>query len=273
VTLRGPDLEDLSPYSISVSDGATEYSTLRIVGSGIFFNRQTVTVPTGLTMEETPQEFGQEIDNVFITTAHEAYSAGVRARRKYALPRQTFDTTGRRLQQRDFRQFEYFTLDDPLLGVLDQNILGFASPEDAVIFFPSFQEYANTLPAGYTFTDFNASYELATFDDFTQSLAELVTQSFGTIAGSRLRFQDAYYRVRTTQVSAAETSVTAEFDTLFSDVNEEFSGLSFGGFATNMFGLAFDDYALIPLRTEQYGDFELFILDQSQLDVGVLAFG
>jgi hypothetical protein len=82
VTLRGPDLEDLSPYSISVSDGATEYSTLRIVGSGIFFDRQTVTIPTGLTMEETPQQFGQEIDNVFITTAEEAYAAGVRARRQ-----------------------------------------------------------------------------------------------------------------------------------------------------------------------------------------------
>lgn len=273
VTLRGPDLEELSPYTIGLSDGATEYSTLRIVGTGVFFDRQTAVIPTGLTANETPQEFGQEIDNVFISTFEEAYAAGVRARRRYSLPRQVFDTSGRRLERRDFREFNYLILDDPLSGLLDQNILGFASDDDAIIFFASFQSYANTLPIGYTFDDFNASYASATFEDFTQSLAELVTQSFGTIAGSRVRFQDAYYRVRNTRVSAEEASASAEYDTLFGDVNSVWSGKTFGEFTNAVAGLDFDDYALIPLRTEQYLDVEYFILDQSQLDVGVLAFG
>ena len=272
VTLRGPSIEELSPYSISLSDGATEYSTLRIVGTGVFFDRQVAVIPTGLTSAETPQEFGQEIDNVFISTFEEAYDAGVRARRRYALPRQVFDTTGRRLERRDFREFDYLILDDPISGLLDQNVLGFASPEDAIIFFASFQDYANTLPVGYSFADFNQSYASASFDDFTQSLAELVTQSFGTIAGSRVRFQDAYYRVRNTTVSAEETAVSAEYDTLFKDVSAVWSGKTFADFTNALVGLEFDDYALIPLRTEQYLDVDYFVLDQSQLDVDVLAF-
>jgi hypothetical protein len=244
VTLKGPDFEELSPYSISVSDGATQYSTLRIVGTGIFFDRKTAVIPTGLTFNETAQEFGQEIDNVFISTFQEAYDAGVRARRRYALPRQVFDTTGRRLVQ----------------------------PGGEISFFPSFADFENTLPAVYNFEDFNQSYDTATFDDFNQSLAELVVQSFGTVAGSRVRFEDAYYRVRSTTVSPGEISANSEFDTLFEDFDDARSSQIFESFNFNFAGLSFDDYALIPLRTEQYLDVEFFVLDQSQLDVGVLGF-
>lgn len=245
VTLTGPDLEQFSPFSISVSDGATEYSTLRIVGTGVFFDRQTVIVPTGLTANDTPQEFGEEIDNVFISTRQEAYDAGVRARRRYALPRQVFDTTGRRLQKS-------------------------LSVGGDILFFPTFQQYGDTLPPGYDFADFNSSYEDSRFIDFQQSIAEIITQSFGTVAGSRVRFQDAYYRVRNTNVSPGEVSANAEFDTLFKDLNI-FQGLSFQDATLLFFGLTFSDYALIPLRDRQYFDGNYFILDQSRLDIDFLA--
>lgn len=273
VTIVGPDYEELSPYSIAVSDGSTEYSTLRIVGTGVFKNRQLVTVPTGLTENETPQEFGQEIDNVFIATREEAYDAGVRARRRYCLPRQTYETGGRRLEKPDFTEYDYLVLDDPVFGVLDSNVLAFVDPEDAIVFFDSFQTYAASLPDVYSFTDFADDYASASFRDFQDSVAEIVTQAFGTIAGSRVRFQDAFYRVRTTSVSPSETFVTSEFDTFFSDVNAEFSQFSFGQFTGVNVGLSFDDYALIPLRTEQYVDVEYFVLDESKLDEGVLAYG
>jgi hypothetical protein len=74
-------------------------------------------------------------------------------------------------------------------------------------------------------------------------------------------------------VSAQETSVSAEYDTLISDVNDVWSGKTFGQFTNAMAGLEFDDYALIPLRTEQYLDVQYFVLDQSKLDEDVLAFG
>lgn len=221
-TLRGPDFPELAPYSIAVSDGATEYSTLRIVGSGVFFDRQTVTIPTGLTSVETPQEFGQEIDNIFIRTREEAIDAGVRARRRYALPRQTFDTTGRSLQRRSYKKYDYLILDDPVFGFLDTNILALLDPDTAVLLYPTFNEYDASLPSPYLFNDFDGTYSTSNFNDFDFSQAKPVGQAFGTIAGSRLRFREAYYRVRTTQVSESQASISAEFDTLFSDFNEVF---------------------------------------------------
>jgi hypothetical protein len=196
VTLRGPDFPELSPYSIALSDGATEYSTLRIVGSGVFFDRQTLTVPTGLTSVETPQEFGQEIDNVFVDSREQALEVAVKARRKYSLPRQTFQTSGRRLQ---------------------------SGTNDTVLFFPTFDAFDAKLPSPFVFNELDESYETSNFDDFDASEAQPVGQAFGTIAGSRLKFKDAYYRVRTTQVSESGASVSAEYDTLFSDFNEVFS--------------------------------------------------
>jgi hypothetical protein len=223
VTLRGPDFPELSPYSIAISDGATEYSTLRIVGSGVFFDRQLVTIPTGLTSVETPQEFGQEIDNPFVRTREDAIDVGVRARRRYALPRQTFETTGRSLQRRTFVRYDYLVFDDPNFGFWDSTIYALLpdTPE-GVLFFPTFTEYDDSLPVPFVFDDFDDSFQSATFDDFDASQAEPVGQAFGTVPGARLRFQDAYYRVRTTQVSESQASVSAEYDTLFSDFNSLF---------------------------------------------------
>jgi hypothetical protein len=223
VTLRGPDFPDLSPYTISVSDGATDYSTLRIVGSGVFFDRQLVTIPTGLTADEAPQQFGQEIDNVFVTTREEAINVGVKARRRYALPRQSFETSGRSLQRRDYRRFDYLTFDDDAFGFWDFNVYALVGDDLGVSFFPTFVQYDDSLPFGFVFNDFDDSYLTATFDDFDASQAQPIGQAFGTVGGSRLRFGDAYYRVRTVDVSESQASVSADYDTLFSDFNAIFS--------------------------------------------------
>lgn len=272
ITLTGPDFEEYSPYSISVSDGATEYSTLRLIGTGIFQTRETVTIPTGLTEADTPQEFGKEIDNPFITTRQQAYDAGVRARRRYALPRQIYESAGRRLEKPDFTEYDYLILDSTANGILDQNVLAYVEPEDSIVFFESFQTYAASLPSPYTFTNFNSDYNVATFQDFQDSVAEIITQAFGTISGSRVRFKDAFYRVVSTSVSQNETTVSAEYDTLISDFNTEFAASTFGDFTGVMVGLSFNDYALIPLRTETFVDY--FTLDVSELDSeAVLAYG
>jgi len=274
VSITGPNFEEFGPYSIAVSDGATEYSTLRIIGTGVFSDRKLVTVPTGLTADETPQGFGQEIDNPFIRTYEEAYDAGVKARRHYALPRQTYETTGRRLEKPDFTEYNYLILDDPVNGILNQNVLAFVEQEDAIVFFESFQAYAASLPSPYSFAQFNTDYAAATFQDFQQTVAQIVTQSFGTIVGSRVRFEDAFYRVRTTGVSQNEINVSAEFDTLFDDFNVEFEGYTFGSWVGIFEDLTFTDFAFVPLRDRSFIVREFFVLDESELDgEAVLAFG
>ncbi|MFO8164537.1 MAG: hypothetical protein R6T98_08385, partial [Desulfatiglandales bacterium] len=115
--------------------------------------------------------------------------------------------------------------------------------ESSIVFYDSFQTYVAGLPDSYTFTQFGKDYAAATFEDFTQSVAQIVTQSFGTIAGSRVRFQDAFYRVRTTNVSQNEISFSADFDTLFTDFAEEFSEYTFGSWVGLFELLTFTDFA------------------------------
>lgn len=274
VTIVGPDYEELSPYSIAVSDGSTEYSTLRIVGTGVFKNRQLVTVPTGLTENETPQEFGQEIDNVFIATREEAYDAGVKARRRYALPRQRFESSGRDLSKRRLREFQYLVLNDSILGRLDENQLAFVPAGDAIVFYNSFEDYSDDLPAGYLFSGFNNDYREASFDDFEDSVTELSLQAFGTVAGSRVRFQDVFYRVRSANVSQSQIGFSAEYDTLFLDVNVEFASDTVVDFSNRFAGLSFTDFAFIPLSDRQFLDVDFFVLNESSLSgEAVLAFG
>ena len=245
VTLVGPDLEDLAPYSLALSDGATQYSTLRIVGTGMFFDRQLQTIKTGLTPAEAPQVKGTEIDSIIIDTQQQAIDAGIRARRIYSLPSQTVEITGRNLPRTDFT------------------------------FFTTFEDYNESLEIGFTFDQFNQNFIDASFLDFnnsTNTLTPTFRQSFGVVPGSRIKQGDAYYRVKSSDVNLEQITVTAEFDTIFQDFTNTFQGLNFFDATLLFFGLSFSDYALIPLRDRQYFEEEFFILDQSQLDVGVLVF-
>ena len=200
VTLTGPTLEDLSPFSISLSDGATQYSTLRIVGTGVFFDRQTVTIPTGLTGAETPQEFGQEIDNVFISTYEQAYDAGVKARGRYALPVHTFDSTAR-------------------------NFSRFAEARGALAAITSFADYNLFFGLIFSFEDFAEYYEGFNFAAFNNSLSEQANQTFGATAGAKIKFEDAYYRVKNVVTSQNEISISSDFDTQFVDSDKNFGGI------------------------------------------------
>ena len=271
VTVTGPDFEDLSPYTIGVSDGATEYSTLFLVGSGLLYEKENVVIKTGLTPQEAPQVKGTAIDNPIISTRELAIDAGVRARRRYALPNQTFSTTGRQLVRKTYTDYDYLVLDDPVFGLLDVNVLGYAT-DDNIVLFSTFDDYANSIPSGYTFAEFNADYSEATFFDFTETLSLTFRQSFGTVPGSRVRYLDAFYRVRNSDITPETISVTAEYDTLFSDFNDTFQGINFADWSVLFVNLTFTDYALIPLRTEPYFDYDYLILDEGLLDVNVLGF-
>jgi hypothetical protein len=71
-------------YSLSIGSGDSEYSTLRISGKGVFTNKQKLTIPTGLSPDEAPTEVGTTIDNIFINTLDQAYSAAAAALGQYS---------------------------------------------------------------------------------------------------------------------------------------------------------------------------------------------
>jgi hypothetical protein len=177
-----------------------------------------------LTPDIAPQEVGQEIDNVFIDTLEQALDAGVKTRPLYALPRHTIDLSGSSFVKKNFTEYNYFTLDDVEIGLLDGGgILGFVSPNINIALYQSFEEYNNSLTPGYLFGDFNNDYAEADFDDFANTTVETGSQSFGAVSGSRIKYYDAIFRVRSTDTSQSGINITAEFDTLFSDFNAVFA--------------------------------------------------
>ena len=251
VTITGPQYEALSPYTIGVSDGSTSYSTLRIVGTGMDFDRKVYTASTGLTAAEAPLLNGGEIDNPAIDTLADAKAYSLFARRLYSLPTQTYDTSSD-----DFPQIQ---------GSIPS------------IFYTTFEEFDEQVGPTYTFTDFNTQYADLTFAELTAEFGNVAPQGFGEVAGSRVTLDDAVYRVRDTTITPNQVSFTAEYDTLFDDVNNVFgdyswyelestwatlgstwatviespySQLSFSDFNTIFTGATFTDYALIPLRRE-----------------------
>jgi len=251
VTITGPQYEALSPYTIGVSDGSTSYSTLRIVGTGMDFDRKVYTASTGLTATEAPLLNGGEIDNPAIDTLADAKAYSLFARRLYSLPTQTYDTSSD-----DFPQIQ---------GSIPS------------IFYTTFEEFDEQVGPTYTFTDFNTQYADLTFAELTAEFGNVAPQGFGEVAGSRVTLDDAVYRVRDTTITPNQVSFTAEYDTLFDDVNNVFgdyswyelestwatlgstwatviespySQLSFSDFNTIFTGATFTDYALIPLRRE-----------------------
>lgn len=74
--INDPDGNEFSSYSLELADGET---SLHVMGTGVFTDKQSVTISTGINPELTDQDTGTEIDNPFIATAADAYTIGLSA--------------------------------------------------------------------------------------------------------------------------------------------------------------------------------------------------
>lgn len=89
----------LSPYSIAAASGDnTLYNSLHITGVGLRFNKQELTLPTGVNSNVTIEEIGVTVDNPWVSNIEKAYDIGVRAAQAWAGPTYTFSegTTSKR---------------------------------------------------------------------------------------------------------------------------------------------------------------------------------
>ena len=69
-----------APYKIGVeSVGVDDYPALYITGTGVFFDKQSFTLPTGSPENYSPDQSAPAIDNVFITNRRDLYTRGVAA--------------------------------------------------------------------------------------------------------------------------------------------------------------------------------------------------
>lgn len=169
VTITGANITNLSPFRIGVSSGPSDYySSLRLRGVGISFDKQVYTQPTGMTEEDTSNAVGLTIDNTLISTEEEARDAAKRAVIKYSIPQQTFSTSMRTLN--DGGQ-EFGNIAGGRVRYRDSMYrVRSATSTESVIDLTAewdnlFSDF-NAENSGVTFTNFGSTFFELTFTDF-----------------------------------------------------------------------------------------------------------
>lgn len=214
VTLTGPERimgaqgEFISTYSMALGADYTgnRYSTLRLVGSGVAFKKELITAPTCVPDNLTGTEIGITIDNPFLSTANEAWTAGIRAARWFAGEKMVLDgevSSVNALGDSGVATYPKYSFDQ------DQNQgLTYQQVEDNA--------------AGMTYGDIQEAYQEIVQNDFNN-------QVFGNVNGGRVwdRRTLRWYRTRSATVTPGGISFSAEDDLLHSDVQGKYELLTY----------------------------------------------
>lgn len=224
----------IQSYGISLSseNNTGRYSTLRIIGSGVAFDKESVRVPTGASERETATEVGVTIDNPFLSTRDEVYSAGLWAARAFDGSAMTLqgsvtainklgDTGGLTLRTYDYVQQLFNS-----------------------------QTYAQvqTLNAGKSYADIEAEINSGTDDD-TEN------QVFGNVAGARIWDKETarWYRIRSGTLAPGTIQFDAEDDLLHSDTRAFFVNQTYADMQVLYNGFSYREVDLMGLRGVEPG--------------------
>lgn len=229
-TIRGAGgmLTQYSPYRIAVSRGSSDYySSLRISGTGIFYDRQSIIVPTGADETVTSRVLGTTIDNVHVATLAQARDIALDAASRWASPRRTISV-------------KKVSVSKPRETEQNLNYATFADFDT---------EYA-----GKTFAQFDTTNAGKTFDDFDKVYYNRVSSSFdfqvfGNASGSRFQWRRHMFRIRSAKIHADDVDLDAESDTTVGDFDTSATGMTFAQFDAAYANMTFDDFSLIPLPT------------------------
>lgn len=215
--IANQDGETIEVYSISLSstDSTGRYSTLRIVGSGVSFNKTTYRFPTGLTAQQTATEVGVVIDNPFLSSLQEVYNAGTKAAKRY---------TGSAL-----------SISGDVVAV---NALG----DSGVSTYPMYS-FVQDQFLGQTYSQAQTSYAGKTYENIQSDLFDLVqndfeNQVFGNVVGARIwdKTSKRYYRIREATLNPGTISFTADDDLLYSNMQDSNTGYTYADLQSRYFG-------------------------------------
>lgn len=234
VTITGADIPELAPFQIAATAGPSDvYSSLRIVGEGVFVTSHLVTRGTGISADLATQEVGTVLDDPFITSYSELADRMAWTIARYAAPRQILNVRTKGInRQGDSGSYVYPTFDDfnayaALQGWTDADDLNDAAPG-----------------LGWDIIeDFNAWW-LATVSDSFEN------QAFGNVSGARVLRDGLWWRIRSNSITPADVSYVAEVDTTADDFNvyaESQGWATIDDLNTAWNGATFDDFNVAPL--------------------------
>lgn len=242
VTLVGADgpSAELAPYRIAMTAGTGDYySSLRIRGTGMVYERKTITVPTGASLgglwdpHEPTSTPAAVIDNIYIRTESQARDVAADVAGVYASPERTINVSKADINKPNSSEYAY-------------NYVTFEQSD----------EYLTTLLGTPTFGAFDSIYELVFggpyFDNYdsywySQVESDFDYQVFGNACGARVQFRRNMYRIRSITVTENSVDYTAEADTTFEDFGKTTEGMTFAQFDSAFPGATFGVFAISPL--------------------------
>ena len=227
--IRNKDGTEIGVYGLALSSESNtgRYSTLRIVGSGVAFSKEEVRVPTGISPAETATEVGITIDNPFLSTRNQVYTAASRAVRAYNGTAQSINGSVSSINRRGE------TGEVVLRTYAEMQTLHAARTYAQVQTFYSGQTYLQVQEA------FNSGIE----DRFEN-------QVFGNVAGARVWDESSkrWYRIRTGTMAPGPIQFEAEDDLMHSDVQSFLSGQTYAQVQVRYNGFSYREVDLMGLR-------------------------
>lgn len=228
-----------SNFSVALASDFTgnRYSTLRIVGSGVSFDREKKYVRTGVPASKTSTEVGVTIDNAFINTYDDLYRAGTRAAKKFAGYSPSISGTVTAINRRgDSGSADYPTYGEVRNALAEE--LGAPTYGDV-------QAYIAGALGLETYGD-----EKNYWFSFVQGMS--VNQVFGNVQGCRIfdKKSRRWYRIRTGTLTPPNIQqFSADDDLLHADIEQYFTlkGYSYGDVQATRVGLTYreDDMAAL----------------------------
>ena len=205
--LYNTDKTEILTYQIALTAGnSSRYSTLRIVGTGVAFNKEVLRVRTMVPDNVTGTDVGITIDNPFLSTLDQAYSAGIRAARFYSGQQMSISgqmTTINQLGDNGSAAYPKYSVDQ-------------------------------AQHQGKTYASVKTFYGTKTYGAIEQSYYDVVrddfnNQVFGNAGGVRVwdRVSNKYYRVRASTITASTVDFDGEEDTTYADVAKGITGKTY----------------------------------------------
>ena len=198
----------ISTFSLALGSDFTgnRYSTLRLIGTGVAFNKQSVLVRTCIPASLTGTDIGTTIDNPFLSTWDDAYSAGVRAARWYAGEKMVISgsvTSINQLGDTGTANYPKYSFDQ---AQWQGNTYGFV-------------QTANT---GLTYGAIQDAYYAVVQDDFDN-------QVFGNTGGVRIwdRKTNRWYRSRSGTTNPSQITFDADDDLTHFDLDVKYDGMTY----------------------------------------------
>lgn len=225
ITITGANLPELAPFRIAVPVGDNKYySSLRVRGVGVFWNRTLTTLELGGSQDYAPDEVGTLVDSEFMETPDQLYHRLLRTAARYSGDHQTIEVTTPGINRLGDTGSAVY----PTIGVYNA-LYG-----------------AGTIAAAQTalgpkISDWNSKLFALVSTDFTN-------QAFGNVAGARVLYDNCWYRIRSARIRMNEITYSAEADNTIGDVYR--SGETIGQWNTRWTGRVIRDVNISPLLTD-----------------------